>query len=86
MKLYNVLKLFYNLKDTVHFKNVEIIDAKENSFYMSDKSFDALFGTNLESIDNIMNFDVLASNAINVIPNLEKNKLIIFITGYYFND
>lgn len=86
MKLYNTLKLFYKMKDVVHFNNIEIIDPENNSFYMSGKSFNALFNTNLESIDNIMNFDALASNVINVVPSLEKKKLIIFITGYYFND
>lgn len=85
MKLYNVLKMFYDLRETVKFKTYEVIDKTDSEFYMSYQSFENLFNTNLDDIDNIMNFELLSSEVVNVVPILEQGKLLIYIKGYNFN-
>lgn len=86
MKLYNTLKLFYELKDSIKLSSIEITDVNENIFYLTAKSFENLFATNLESIDNVMTFELLASDVRDVNPILEQEKLIIHIKGYKFYD
>ncbi len=86
MKLYNTLKLFYELKDSIKLSSIEITDLNENIFYLTSKSFENLFETNLESIDNVMTFELLASEVLDVNPILDQEKLIIHIKGYKFND
>lgn len=86
MKLYNTLKLFYELKDSIKLSSIEITDLNENIFYLTAKSFENLFETNLESIDNVMTFELLASEVLDVNPILDQEKLIIHIKGYKFND
>lgn len=86
MKLYNTLKLFYELKDSIKLSSIEITDLNENIFYLTFKSFENLFKTNLESIDNVMTFELLASEVLDVNPILDQEKLIIHIKGYKFND
>jgi hypothetical protein len=86
MKLYNTLKLFYELKDSIKLSSIEITDVNENIFYLTAKSFENLFATNLESIDNVMTFELLASDVRDVNPILDQEKLIIHIKGYKFYD
>lgn len=86
MKLYNTLKLFYELKDSIKLSSIEITDLNENIFYLTSKSFENLFETNLESIDNVMTFELLASEVLDVNPILDQEKMIIHIKGYKFND
>jgi hypothetical protein len=86
MRLYNTLKLFYELKDSIKLSSIEITDVNENIFYLTAKSFENLFATNLESIDNVMTFELLASDVRDVNPILEQEKLIIHIKGYKFYD
>ena len=86
MRLYNTLKLFYELKDSIKLSSTEITDVNENIFYLTAKSFENLFATNLESIDNVMTFELLASDVRDVNPILEQEKLIIHIKGYKFYD
>lgn len=78
--------MFYNLKDDVKFSTVSIIDRSDNEMYISSQAFMNLFQTNLESIDNIMNFELLSSDVLDVNPILEQEKLMIYIKGYSFND
>ena len=85
MKLYNVLKMFYDLRETVKFKTYEVLDTSDNEFYMSYQSFENLFNTNLDDIDNVMNFELLSSEVMNVAPIIEQGKLLIYIKGYTFN-
>ena len=85
MKLYNVLKMFYDLRETIKFKTYGVLDTSDNEFYMSYQSFENLFNTNLDDIDNVMNFELLSSEVVNVIPIIEQGKLLIHIKGYTFN-
>lgn len=78
--------MFYNLKDTVHFSVISIVDRSDNEMYITSQGFENLFKTNLESIDNSMNFELLSSDVLDVNPILDQDKLMIYIKGYSFND
>ena len=77
--------MFYDLRETIKFKTYGVLDTSDNEFYMSYQSFENLFNTNLDDIDNVMNFELLSSEVVNVIPIIEQGKLLIHIKGYTFN-
>lgn len=74
------------MKDSLKLSSIEITDVNGYTLYLTSKSFKNVFETNLESIDNVMTFELLASDVRDVNPILDQEKLIIHIKGYKFYD